>query len=222
MVSSHNTNHALDNSTHQQQSRSSFSTQHTCCFTIPLSLGPQKLDTIALLDLRVSTYFLDENYDNRHKICLVQKSKPIYIKLIDGRPLLCGSITHETKPTEVTFEDHNSRVIFNIIKTPSHPIILCLSWLEQHNLSVEWRLKGMTFSKRHSKNQPSRLPKIDKPLFFGARAFVRSSKEDAPFIIYAAPTSGEKSLMAGIPKLYKDFEDVIQNKNANMLPEHRP
>ena len=59
-------------------------------------------------------------------------------------------------------------------------------------------------------------------MFVGARAFVRSSKEDAPFVIYATPTSREKNLTAGAPEQYKDFEDVFQKKNANMLPEHRP
>ena len=58
-------------------------------------------------------------------------------------------------------------------------------------------------------------------MFVGARAFVRLSKEDAPFVIYVTPTSGEKNSTAGIPEQYKDFEDVFQRKIADMLPEHR-
>lgn len=46
-------------------------------------------------------------------------------------------------------------------------------------------------------------------MFIGARAFVRSSKEGAPFVIYAAPISTEKSSTASIPERYKDFEDVV-------------
>jgi hypothetical protein len=212
----------LDNSTPQQQSGSSFSAQPARCFTIPLSLGPQKLNTIALLDSGASACFLDENFASRHKIRLVQKSKPIHVEVIDGRPLLSGSVTHETEPIEVAFKDHSSRIIFNIIKTPSSPVILGLSWLEQHNPSIDWKLRRMTFPKEQSKSQPSRRPKVGKPLFIGARAFVRSAKEGAPFVIYAAPTSAEKSSTASIPELYKDFEDVFHKKNADMLPEHRP
>ena len=59
-------------------------------------------------------------------------------------------------------------------------------------------------------------------MFIGVRAFVRSSKEGAPFVIFATPTSTEKPSTASIPKRYKDFEDVFQKKNADMLPEHRP
>jgi hypothetical protein len=77
----------------------------------------------------------------------VQKSKPIHVEVIDGRPLLSSSITHETKPLEVEFKDHSSCVIFSIIKTPSSPVILGLSWLEQQNPSIDWKLRRMTFPK---------------------------------------------------------------------------
>ena len=62
----------LDNSILQQQSGSSFSAHPTRCFTIPLSFGPQKLKTLALLDLGASTCILDEGFAKRHKICLIQ------------------------------------------------------------------------------------------------------------------------------------------------------
>ena len=67
----------------------------------------------------------------------------------------------------------------------------------------------MTFSKKQSKSQPSRHPKEGKPLFIGAKAFVRSAKEGAPFVIYAAPTNIAKSSTASIPEQYKDFEDMF-------------
>jgi len=212
----------LDNSVPQQQSDSPFSAQPARCFTIPLSFGPQKLKTIALLDSGASACFLDENFANRHKIRLVRKSKPIHVEVIDGRPLLSSSVTHKTEPIEVAFKDHSSRIIFNIIKTPSNTVILGLSWLEQYNPSIDWKLRTMTFLKKQSKSQSNRRPKVGKPLFIGARAFVRSSKEGAPFVIYAAPISAEKSSTASIPEQYKDFEDVFQKKNADILPEHRP
>jgi hypothetical protein len=38
-----------------------------------------------------------------------------------------GSVTYESKPIDVTFKDHNSYVVFNIIRTPSNPVILGFS-----------------------------------------------------------------------------------------------
>ena len=111
----------------RQQSGSSFSAQPARCFTIPLFLGPKKLKAITLLDSGASTCFLDEEFAKRHKIRLVQKSKPIHIEVIDGRPLLSGSVTHESEPIEVVFKGPSSYVVFNIIRTPSSPVILGLS-----------------------------------------------------------------------------------------------
>ena len=203
----------------QHQLGSYFSAQPTRCFTISLSLGPKKQKTLALLDSGASTCFLDEKFAKQHKIRLVQKSKPIHVEVIDGRPLLSGSVTHESEPIEVTFKDHSSYVVFNIIRTPSNPVILGLSWLIDHNPSIDWRLRRITFP---VKTKPVRRPQIKKPLFIGARAFIRSSKEGTPFVIYATPTRGETISTASIPEQYKDFQDVFQKKNADMLPEHRP
>lgn len=51
---------------------------------------------------------------------------------------------------------------------------------------------------------------------------VRSAIECTPFVIYVTSTSGEKILTASIFEQYKDFEDMFQKKNADILPEHQP
>ena len=55
----------------QQQSGSSLSAHPAPCFTIPLSFGPQKLETLALLDSEALACFLDEEFAKRHNIPLV-------------------------------------------------------------------------------------------------------------------------------------------------------
>ena len=212
----------LDHSITQQHSGSYLSAQPARCFMVPLSLGPQNLKTLALLDSGASACILDEDFAKNHNIPLVQKTKPIHVEVIDGRPLSSGSVTHESIPLEVTLEGHNSCIVFNIIRTPSNPVILGLSWLEKHNPSVDWKLRKMIFSTERSKKRPIRKSSIKKPLFIGARAFMRTSKEGTPFVIYATPISEEKTLATSIPEQYKDFQDVFQKKNADILPEHRP
>ena len=108
----------MDNSIPQQKSGSALTAQPTSCFTIPLSFGPQKIKTLALLDSGASACFLDKEFAERHKIPLVLKSKPIHVEVIDGRPLLSGSVIHESKPIEVVFENHSTFVISNIIRPP--------------------------------------------------------------------------------------------------------
>ena len=183
-----------------------FATIIAICFIIPLTLGPQKLKILALLDSGASTCFLDEEFAKRHKIHLVQKSEPVHVEVIDGRPLLSGSVIHEPEPIEVAFKDHSSYVVFNIIRTPSSPIILGFSWLEDHNPSIDWRLRRITFP---IENNPIRKKQMNKPLFIEARAFIKLSKEGTPFVIYATSTNREKTSTASIPEQYKDFQDVF-------------
>ena len=69
----------LDSSVSQQHLGSSLPAQPAPCFTIPLSFGPQKLKTTALLDLGASACFLDEEFIKNHKFPLVQKSQNLYL-----------------------------------------------------------------------------------------------------------------------------------------------
>ena len=78
------------------------------------------------------------------------------------------------------------------------------------------------FSLEHPNRNPIRKPvsksvrksRMKKSLFIRARTFVKLSKEGTPFVIYAAPTSVEKTSATCIPEQYKDFEDVFLRKNA--------
>ena len=163
----------LDNSRSQNQQGLPLSAQATYCFTIPLSLGSRRIQAIALLDSGVSACFLDEEFAKLQKIPLVRKAKLVHVEVIDERPLSSGSVTHETIPLEVTFQNHSSQIIFNIIKTPSNPVILGLSWLERYNPSIDWKSRTMTFPIKTPQKKPVKRPQIDKPLFVGARAFMK-------------------------------------------------
>jgi hypothetical protein len=52
---------------------------------------------------------------------------------------------HETPHLEVTFGNHSGFIVFNMIKTPSAPIILGLSWLERYNSQIDWTSWNIEF-----------------------------------------------------------------------------
>jgi hypothetical protein len=114
-----------------------FSAQPSRCFTIPLHLGSQRLETLVLLNFGASTCFLDEEFTRLHKIPIVKKLNPVHVEVIDGQPLSFGDIIHKTSPLEVKFGNHSSSKVFNIIKTPSAPINLRLSWQERYNPQID-------------------------------------------------------------------------------------
>lgn len=104
------------------------------------------------------------------------------------------------------------------LEPPSIPINLDISWLVDHNPSIDWRLRSITFS---IKAKSVKKPQTKNPFIIGAREFIRSSKDGTSFVIYETPTRGETTSTTSISKQYEDFQDVFQNKNVDMVPEHR-
>lgn len=52
----------------------------------------------------------------------------VHVEVIDGCSISFEDVTHETILVEVAISGYNSLIIFNVIKSPSNPIILGLSW----------------------------------------------------------------------------------------------
>ena len=122
------------------------SSEPSSCFMIELYLGPKNYRALALLESRALACFLNEEFVKSRKIPLVEKPKPVHVEVIDGRPLSSGDVTHETRPIKVTIDDHDSYIAFNIIRSPSNPVILGLSWLEKYNPRIDWNLRKLGFS----------------------------------------------------------------------------
>jgi len=74
------------------------STNPTPYFIIPICLGPKKIETHALIDLVVSTCFIDRSFAKLHRLSLAPKSTSVHVEVIDRRPLSSGNVTHETTP----------------------------------------------------------------------------------------------------------------------------
>jgi hypothetical protein len=67
----------------------------------------------------------------------------------------------------------------------------------------------------------TKKPPFIKTLFIRARAIIRAAKTGTPFAIYATLASREKITSINIPAQYKEFQDVFEKKNADILPKHR-
>lgn len=210
------------------------------CMTLSISLKKRigNITTTALLDSGASACFMDKRFAELNKILLVRKKIPVHCEVIDGRPIASGDITHETIPLKVMINGYHHTVVFNIIglgKT-SEPIILGYSWLEKYNPKIDWSTRQVEFPdtnehKGSEGNGKSAAPKNSRqhvkpirPLFVGARAFLRAAKQGTTFAVYATPASDDtiSTSTTELPMQYKEFQDVFEKKNADLLPEHRP
>lgn len=213
------------------------SSEPSRCFNIPLKIDfhPHSIKVKALLDSGASACFIDKNLVKRHNLPIVLKKSPVAVEVIDGRPLISGDVTHETKPLDIILEGHRSTIVFNIISSPSNPLVLGLSWLEMINPDIDWKKRKLTYrtivshiSSRHLRNVPNPCPyqvqgsAVEVPLMVGARAFMRAAKNGNMFAIYAIPTSQPVQEPTKLPAKYEEYRDVFEKKNADTLPQHRP
>ncbi len=124
---------------------------------------------------------------------LVKKSTPIPIKVIDGRTIAFGAITHETTLLELCIDKHTEKIVLNIISTLHHPIILGLPWLEAHNPIIDWRSRTLTFSTQRCTSQepqaqkntlssPAKKPVVKNPKRVGTNSSFLKSVMSSPAI----------------------------------------
>ncbi len=213
------------------------SSEPSCCFNIPLKINfhSHNIKVKALLDSGASACFIDKNLVKRHNLPIVLKKSPVAVEVIDGRPLISGDVTHETKPFDIILEGHRSTIVFNIINSPSNPLVLGLSWLEMINTDIDWKKRKLTYrtivshiSSRHPRNVPNPCPyqvqgsTIEVLLMVSARAFMRAAKNGNMFAIYAISTSQPVQEPTKLPAEYEEYRDVFEKKNADALPQHRP
>ena len=207
------------------------SSEPSTCFTIPLRVkfNDHSIKIIALLDSRALACFIDKDFAERHKLPLVTKKWPVSVEVIDGRPLVFGDVTQETKALDIYIDQHRSTVVLNVIKSPSNPVILGLSWLDRYNPDIDWKKRRIEF--KLEKIESPDMQKLEslshlKPkvyqsiLMIGARAFVKAAKQGATYMTYANSIIESNEKSNGLPDRYKEYQDVFEKKNADMLLQH--
>jgi hypothetical protein len=212
------------------------------CFIIPLTIhidfNSVKVHT--LLDSGTFACFIDKSFAKRHRFPLVLKKYPVLVEVIDGRPLASEDIIGETIPLEIVLNIYRSKVVFNVIKSPSNPIVLGLSWLEEYNPDINWKTRKLAFQSSNiatqdpssiepgptlghwQTNKCARTLKNQIPAFIGARAFMRAAKQGTMFIVYTTPMAETITGSSTLLEQYKEYQDVFEKKNVDMLPQHRP
>ncbi len=77
---------------------------------------------------------------------------------------------------------------------------------------------GILIEKRYFNS--SRRPKCPKPLFVGAKHFMKATKKGDAFLIYNFPSPDVEPHPHEIPSKYQEFKDVFEKQYADTLPKH--
>ena len=92
-----------------------------------------------LIDSGASACFIDYNFVKRYNITRRKKTSPSVVRVIDGREVQSGKVTEITSPLRLYIGKHCEKIEFNIIRSPTYPIVLGMTWLKQHNPDIDWK-----------------------------------------------------------------------------------
>jgi hypothetical protein len=101
----------------------------------------------ALIDSGAMAFFIDINFIEKHRLPMKLRNRPTQVEVVDGRTIESGTVTHESKPLDISLDNFICKVAFNIIKFPNNPIILGQNWLKVYNPKIDWQNKKLIFSK---------------------------------------------------------------------------
>jgi len=108
--------------------------------------GEKELVTInAMINSGATEDFIDREVWNKYGIKRIKAKKPREIYLADGKPSAMGPVTHITKvPMDIS--SHRELPTFQVANLQNHEVILGMPWLREHNPTIDWNDKRITFN----------------------------------------------------------------------------
>jgi hypothetical protein len=97
-----------------------------------------KTNAKALLDSSTEGIYINANYVKKHQFPLQKLGTPIYPRNVDGTPNKNGAICHTTILQMEMGDNHRERIMFLVIDTGNHDILLGMDWLKVHNPNIDW------------------------------------------------------------------------------------
>jgi len=98
-----------------------------------------------MIDSGATEDFINREVCNKHGIKMIKSKNPREIYLADGKPSAMGPVTHMTKvPMDIS--SHRELATFQVAKLQNHEVILGMPWLREHNPTIDWNDKRITFN----------------------------------------------------------------------------
>ena len=98
-----------------------------------------------MVDSGATEDFINSEVYEKYGIKMVKTKNPREIYLADGKPSAMGPVTHLTEvPMDIS--NHRELATFQVANLQHHEVILGMPWLREHNPTIDWREKKITFN----------------------------------------------------------------------------
>jgi hypothetical protein len=117
--------------------------------TCTLIMNDEEIPTHPLIDCGATGIaFMCQDYASHHQLPHQELKEMKQIKVIDGRPIELGDITHVAS-VGMGIHDHKEQLPMFITKLGHVPIFLEIPWLQLHDLAVRFPPNIVTFGSQY-------------------------------------------------------------------------
>jgi len=125
-----------------------------------ISFGNRIVATHALIDCGATGIaFVDEDFARHHQLPLTPLQYPRSLKVIDGRPISSGDITHVAN-THLAILEHQQTLLMFITKLSHYPVVLSILLLELHDVAIRFSSRTLTFGSQYCTSHCNRAPTV--------------------------------------------------------------
>jgi len=113
---------------------------------IQLHGGKESVTINAMIDSGATQDLIDRKVCNKHGMKMIEAKNPREIYLAEGKPRAMGPVTQMTKvPMDIS--SHRELATFQVANLQNHEVILGMPWLREHNPTIDWNDKRITFNR---------------------------------------------------------------------------
>jgi hypothetical protein len=158
--------------------------------SIKSSYLPKPFSGKAMIDSGATSCFIHPSLVQDHRLPTFEYKIPKKLRVIDGREVASEQITHYTLFT-CTIGNHTETLECHISNIGNHQLVLGMSWLKQHNPTINWDKHSLLFGSPYCSNNC-----LSKPA-------ILELKGESP-----------------IPLPYQEFSRVFSDEESSKLPPH--
>jgi len=204
--------------------------------TCSLTIQDRVIQTHALIDCGATGIaFMDQDFARHHEVPLKELKEKRQVKVIDGRTIESGDITHLAEVI-MDIQDHKERIPMFITKLGHYPIVLGIPWLRLHDVAVRFASNTVTFGSQycitHCQSTPVTVQGVTEeppePVYEEKRFWTADIRKPRPFrgnIVMLNGASFFRTVKQGKLTIFKaslyDINKAIEAKDLKEEPLER-
>ena len=103
------------------------------------------LQTVALIDCGATESFVSSSFAHRHRLPTLALAVPRVLRVIDGREIESGLVTHYTTQF-LTTGHHTESIQLLVCGLGDYDVVLGTPWLQRHDPTISWSTGSVSFT----------------------------------------------------------------------------